>query len=170
MKTTALTLTVTEAPLVTGLLALLCTCAQLATTSTLNVATKSSLNVAATSTLKEDILHVFLLMFNRHFTTLPWNDWLHNLLVVEHPRVVFSGHTDSLNNPKLFSSESESSFSWNEGLYLLLLKYWYHKSVSVWKANRWSSIYVQEYFWAKMIYSGNYDPNVGLTTVLMFLS
>ena len=74
MKTTALTLTVTEAPLVTGLLALLCTCAQLATTSTLNVATKSSLNVAATSTLKEDILHVFLLMFNRHFTTLPWND------------------------------------------------------------------------------------------------
>ena len=74
MKMTALTLTVTEAPLVTGLLALLCTCAQLATTSTLNVATKSSLNVAATSTLKEDILHVFLLMFNRHFTTLPWND------------------------------------------------------------------------------------------------
>ena len=66
MKMTALTLTVTEAPLVTGLLALLCTCAQLATTSTLNV--------AATSTLIEDTLHVFLLMFNRHFTTLPWND------------------------------------------------------------------------------------------------
>ena len=75
MKTTALTLTVTEAPLVTGLLALLCTCAQLATTSTLNVATTSTLNVAATSTLIEDTLHVFLLMFNRHVTTLPWNDW-----------------------------------------------------------------------------------------------